>query len=105
MRVTKPAKALIFGFVYFLGLNLYLYLALTMRAAHHGLLANRLVQAIVNGVGLVITLPFVYLSFELRIAWLAGLSLVLNAIFWGLVFYAVLVILERRKRVSQDKTR
>jgi hypothetical protein len=98
MRLTKPAKALIFGFCYFLVLNLYLYLALVMREAHRGLLASSTMQTILNGLGLLITLPFVYLAFELRITWLAGLSLVFNAIFWGLVFYAVLLIRDRRSQ-------
>jgi len=67
MKLSKPAGAAIFGFCYYLVLNLYLYLALAMKSPQTGLLANKTLQPLVYGLGIVITLPFVYLAYEYKI--------------------------------------
>ncbi|MGD0827171.1 MAG: hypothetical protein ABSA09_03685 [Desulfobaccales bacterium] len=41
IKLNKLAKAAIFGFCYYLILNLYLFLALAMKAAHTGMLAKK----------------------------------------------------------------
>jgi hypothetical protein len=101
MHITRLAKAAIFGFGYYLLLNIYLYLALASNDAHKGLLANKAIAALIYGSGFIITLPFVYFFYE--ITSLASISLILNAIFWALVFYAILLILERRRMGNPGK--
>lgn len=98
MNVTRLTWAAIFGFCYYLMLNLYLYLALAMKSAQTGLLANKVLQPLVYGLGTVITLPFVYLAYEYKITWLERFSLPLNALFWGVIFFLVLVMVGWKRK-------
>jgi hypothetical protein len=101
MKLSKLAKAAIFGFCYYLILNLYLFLALAMKAAHTGILANKSFQGVMYGLGLPLTLPFTVFSYKYR--WLANYSLVLNALVWGLAFYAILLLREWRRKPDSGK--
>ncbi len=103
MHITRLAKAAIFGFGYYLLLNIYLYLALASKDAHVGLLANKAIAALIYGSGFIISLPFVYFSWKYEITRLASISLILNAIFWAMVFYGILLILERRRKGNPGK--
>jgi hypothetical protein len=104
MNLSKLTWAAIFGFGYYLVLNLYLYLALAMKSAQTGLLANKVLQPLVYGLGTVITLPFVYFAYEYKISWLERFSLPLNAVFWGLVFLVVLLIMEWKRKGGSGET-
>jgi hypothetical protein len=110
MKVTKPAKALIFGFCCYLAGNTLIFLVLALKEAQApttGLLANKIflyfLKYLVIPLGFLSTFPFFHFFYKKTMTRLE-LLLALDAIFWGLVFYVVLVILERRKRVSQNKT-
>ncbi len=103
MKLNKLAKAAIFGFCYYLILNLYLLLALAMKAAHTGILADKSFQAVMYGLGLPLTLPFVVFSYKYH--WLADYSLILNALVWGLAFYPILLLREWRRKPDSGKGR
>ena len=103
IKLSKLAKAAIFGFCYYLILNLDLFLADAMEKAHTGMLANKIIQAIISGLGLPLTLPFVV--FSPKYQGLASYFLVLNALVWGLAFYAILLLMERRRKLDSGKDR
>lgn len=95
-KLSKSAKAVIFGFCYYLILNLYLYFALILKTARSGIWANRIIRTTVYDVGLLLTLPLMTFSYEYKS--LANYLLVLNALVWGLGFYAVLRPLEWKRK-------
>ena len=84
-------------------LNLYLFLALAMKAAHTGILANPSIQPLVYRLGLPLTLPFAV--FADKYQWLASYFLIPNALVWGLAFYAILLLRERRRKLDSGKGR
>ncbi len=98
MYISRLAKAAIFGLCYYLILNVYLYYALAFKDVHTGILANKIISTLVYGFGFIITLPFVYLSWKYEITRLGNISLILNAVFWSIVFYCILLLMARKKK-------
>ncbi|MGA7577918.1 MAG: hypothetical protein ACLQUW_00910 [Desulfobaccales bacterium] len=96
-------KAVIFGFCYFSILIFYqvLGLWLAMDPPDTGTLAGKVILYLLDGLGLLLNLPFLVLF--PKYPGLGWFFLILNVLVWGLAFYAILLLREWRRKPDSGK--